>query len=471
MKILAASMSLGRVAPRHNLNNNYRMTLNNVNQKLTKDNIVYIDNLKGRTIEEYTNDVMQQFIDEYNAKQKRKDRKINMSYTEWHQQDKIMMQGVKEGEKPEWMHEFVLCYGNNEDYWHEYFNPKTPQSRKDEMYNEADTFYQKAIKEFQKKYPHAHIIYAVLHADENNGSIHVHLCVQFRGSEYTRGLRERISVSRGLEQDGFEHFFSESLAKENGGYQMERLFKDFRHNVMNKQLEELGFAIKEEEHGKKHIPSNAYTELMTKATETVTRAEQEAEQIMSKAEQEAAEKVTEAKTKADSITYFIDKVKEIEEKEKKVLKDGERSKYHDLVKTTYRDTTFSKPRQVAIQDLIVYESQEAVKDISHAKEDAKRVSEEIMKVVDDTINSIELSRKVEDEREIERLKEQLKEKDKIIEKQQEKISTLEQAVDYLKEFIQSLNVIQKWNQFWERKKQEREWARTKTQEQEVEYEY
>ena len=46
MKILAASMSLGRVAPRHNLNNSYRMTLHNVNQKLTKANISsYIDSL------------------------------------------------------------------------------------------------------------------------------------------------------------------------------------------------------------------------------------------------------------------------------------------------------------------------------------------------------------------------------------------------------------------------------------------
>lgn len=81
---VAASMSVGRLAPKHTLNlDGIRELSKNVSPKLIKDNVVLRDNLHGRTIEEYTNDTFQPIIDAYNKKQRRKDRKINVSYCEY----------------------------------------------------------------------------------------------------------------------------------------------------------------------------------------------------------------------------------------------------------------------------------------------------------------------------------------------------------------------------------------------------
>ncbi len=447
MSVLAGSMSRGKVARIHDLRIGEELPAN-VDPTLVKDNVIFIDELKGRTIEQYTNDIMQPYIDEYNAKQKRKDRRIKSNYIDWHTSDKTMMKGVKEGDKYEWAHEFVFCYGNHEDYWQEYFDPNTSETRKKEMHTEAVRVYNEQITEFQDRYPHAKILLAVMHADEPNGSLHMHGIVQFQSNQYDRGLETRISISRALGQDGFEYIHRSSDAKESGGFQMEKLFKDFRHNVMNRQLIEMGHDIKEEEHGAKHLDCPTYI----KAMEEADAKKQEADQYL----QNAIEK-------ADSITYFADKVKEITEKECKILKDGERSKFPDLVKTSYKDTILAKPRDVAILPIEVYESQEASKDISHAKEEVERISEKVMDVVKDTMESINQERSMEDKREIERLNDLVKEQKQIIDEQQKKISTLERAIEDVKEFIRNLNIVQQWKQFVERKKQERAWARSHVQ--------
>lgn len=297
--ILAGSMSKGRVARVHDLRLNLEKLPDNVDPSRVKDNIIFIDVLKGRTIEEYTNQEMQKYIDEHDAKQKRKDRKIMSkyeNYIDWHTHDKTMMKGVKEGEQYEWAHEFVFCYGNHEDYWHEYFDASTSEERKQEMYNEAAKLYKEQLEEFQERYPHLKVLLAVMHADEPNGSLHMHGIIQFQANEYERSLKTRVSVSRALEQDGFAHIQKTSDAKEQG-FQMERLFKDFRHNVINKQILELGHEVKEEEHGAKHYDCPEYIKIMTEATEK---------------SKEADRKMQEADRKLETINYLESEMKELD---------------------------------------------------------------------------------------------------------------------------------------------------------------
>ena len=74
MKI-AASMSVGRLAPKHSLNiDNIRAISKNVTPKLIKNDVILIDRLRSQdgkhlTIEEYTDQHFQPIIDQYNAKQ------------------------------------------------------------------------------------------------------------------------------------------------------------------------------------------------------------------------------------------------------------------------------------------------------------------------------------------------------------------------------------------------------------------
>ena len=92
MKI-AASMSVGRLAPKHSLNiDNIRVISKNVTPKLIRDDVVILDRLRGQngkhlTIEEYTDQHFQPYIDQYNAKQRRKDRQIQTGYNDSNEAD------------------------------------------------------------------------------------------------------------------------------------------------------------------------------------------------------------------------------------------------------------------------------------------------------------------------------------------------------------------------------------------------
>ena len=69
MKI-AASMSVGRLAPKHSLNiDGIRAISKNVTPKLIKNDVILIDRLRGQdgkhlTIEEYTDQHFQPYIDQ-----------------------------------------------------------------------------------------------------------------------------------------------------------------------------------------------------------------------------------------------------------------------------------------------------------------------------------------------------------------------------------------------------------------------
>ena len=85
MKI-AASMSVGRLAPKHSLNiDGIRAISKNVTPKLIENDVILIDRLRSQdgkhlTIEEYTDQHFQPYIDQYNMKQRRKDRQIQVGY-------------------------------------------------------------------------------------------------------------------------------------------------------------------------------------------------------------------------------------------------------------------------------------------------------------------------------------------------------------------------------------------------------
>ena len=101
MKI-AASMSVGRLAPKHSLNiDNIRVISKNVTPKLIRDDVVILDRLRGQdgkhlTIEEYTDQHFQPYIDQYNSKQRRSDRQIKTGYCEWHRNNGNLSQGKGE---------------------------------------------------------------------------------------------------------------------------------------------------------------------------------------------------------------------------------------------------------------------------------------------------------------------------------------------------------------------------------------
>lgn len=239
---VGASFSSGHIAPNHDFR---RTRTPNVDSELSKDNVYLVDNLHGKTVTEYTNDKMQPIIDEYNAKQKRKDRKINDNYADY-----FRKQPKNRGRSLSM--EYVAQYGEHRDLGGEYYSPDTSPERKVEIRNEYITVYTKLLKNIQKKYPHMEVLYAIIHFDEPNGTPHLHLGVQPIGECYAKGLSKQISISKALTLDGIEKLKTRSEAQREGGFQLARFYNHVRHEEFEPILAALGYDFKEPMHGRKH---------------------------------------------------------------------------------------------------------------------------------------------------------------------------------------------------------------------------
>lgn len=289
MKI-AASMSVGRLAPKHSLDiDGIRAISPNVTLSLIKDDVVIINRLKRpdgshMTIEEYTDQAFQPYIDQYNAKQRRKDRQIQTGYCEWHRSNGTLSQG-----KGELAYEAVLQYGCHDDLGGEYYSPDTTQERKAQLRAEFEGVYRQWVADLERDFPHMTIVFAVAHFSEVEGTPHLHVCLQPQ-ADCTRGLAKQVSIGRALAQDGIERLDSREEAQQAGGYQLARFYQRFHHEYQNPSLQRLGYEIKAEQHGLKHMEKDGYAVVMEQAA-------QEADKIV-KESKERAEITEKARKKA-----------------------------------------------------------------------------------------------------------------------------------------------------------------------------
>lgn len=200
------SFSYGRITIDHDIRKNISP---NIDTNLSHNNEIVIDKLKAHNydIEAYTNARFQPIIDEYNAKQKREDRKKNDTYVDIikAENEKLLEKaksnkekGIKKSVRPptKLAYEYVIQVGNRD-------TNGTKNATEDDIKTNKE-YCQKVLEDFQKKYPHAEVLLATFHADEPEGTPHMHLLIQFVGEEYKQGLRQQISMSKALELDGFE---------------------------------------------------------------------------------------------------------------------------------------------------------------------------------------------------------------------------------------------------------------------------
>ena len=276
MKV-AASMSVGRLAPKHSLNiDGIRAISPNVTPSLIKDDVVIIDRLRRfdgshMTIEEYTDQTFQPYIDQYNSKQRRKDRQIQTGYCEWHRSNGTLSQG-----KGELAYEAVLQYGSHEDLGGEYYSPDTTPERRAQLRAEYEEVYRQWVADLEKDFPHMTLVFAVAHFSETEGTPHLHVCMQPQ-ADCTRGLAKQVSIGRALAQDGIERLDSREEAQQAGGYQLARLYQRFHHEYQNPTLQRLGYEIKAEQHGLRHMEKDGYAVVMEQADKIVQESRERAE--------------------------------------------------------------------------------------------------------------------------------------------------------------------------------------------------
>ena len=272
---IAASMSVGRLAPKHSLDiDGIRAISPNVTPSLIKDDVVIIDRLKRpdgshMTIEEYTDQTFQPYIDQYNSKQRRKDRQIQTGYCEWHRNNGTLSQG-----KGELAYEAVLQYGSHDDLGGEYYSSDTTPERKAQLRAEFERVYCQWVAELERDFPHMTIVFAVAHFSETEGTPHLHVCLQPQ-ADCTRGIAKQVSIGRALAQDGIERLDSREEAKQAGGYQLARFYQKFHHEYQNPSLKRLGYEIKAEQHGLKHMEKDGYSVILEQAQQEADKITQE----------------------------------------------------------------------------------------------------------------------------------------------------------------------------------------------------
>lgn len=274
MKV-AASMSVGRLAPKHSLDiDGIRAISPNVTPELIKDDVVIVDRLKRpdgshMTIEEYTDQTFQPYIDQYNAKQRRRDRQIQTGYCEWHRSNGNLSQG-----KGELAYEAVLQYGSHDDLGGEYYSPDTTPERKAQLRAEYEGVYRRWVADLEQDFPHMTLVFAVAHFSETEGTPHLHVCMQPQ-ADCSRGLAKQVSIGRALAQDGIERIETRAEAEQAGGYQLARFYQKFHHEYQNPTLQRLGYEIKEEQHGLRHMEKDGYAVVMEKAQQKAEKIVQE----------------------------------------------------------------------------------------------------------------------------------------------------------------------------------------------------
>lgn len=226
------SMSVGRVAILHDIRKEISA---NVDQTLITRNEIFIDKLKkyNYDLKAFTNDKFQKFIDEYNSKQSRPERRKTRSYVEMIEEENKKLinkaednkkKGIKSSvRKPTQLaHEYVLQIGNKDTN-----STLTADVEKNKQYC------REVLEEIEKKYPHVEVLLATYHADEPQGTPHMHILVQFTGEGYKQGLNKQISISKALEQDGFER------SNNCGDYAINRWVEDVKDNIMTPKLERI----------------------------------------------------------------------------------------------------------------------------------------------------------------------------------------------------------------------------------------
>ena len=431
MKI-AASMSVGRLAPKHSLNiDGIRTISKNVTPKLIKNDVILIDRLRSQdgkhlTIEEYTDQHFQPIIDQYNAKQRRKDRQIQTGYCEWHRGNGTLSQG-----KGELAYEAVLQYGTHEDIGGEYYSLNTSAERKAELQEEFEAVYREWVEAIQRDYPHLTILYAVIHFSETEGTPHLHVCFQPE-ADCTRGLAKQVSIGRALAQDGIERIDTRGEAEQAGGFQLARFYQRFHHEYQNPTLQRLGYEIKAETHGLKHMEKDGYAVVMADAQQKAQKLVQTAEHRKQRVEEETDR----IKNKTLNLVYEAQEAT-IAAKQERARAEREKADI-EAQAASVKEQAIKESEQIIVNARV--EAQLAQKAAETAKAEQER-AEQKKAAAEAQTEAIRQQAKEEADKRCKQLEWQLSQVEAYIAEQQSLIDTLREKLQYVKAFLKERNIF------------------------------
>lgn len=263
------SIRIGKGSISHN---NRKFVAKNVDENRVKDNVV----LCSTDLKKTYDNLFGAALEEYNSKQKRKDRRIE-NYLEH----------IENGKQEKPFYELIFQIGNKDD---------TPCGTRDA--ETATEILREYYAEFLERNPHIRVFNAVIHLDEATPHLHVDF-VPFATGQ-SRGLSTRNSLSKALEQQGFSAKTNlETPAKQWTDFEKQRLAEVMKKRGIeweqlgthNEHLSVLDFKKQEREKEVKQLDGEIGSKELI--LEWQQQAVTEAEAIIDKIDAEYQEKSSE----------------------------------------------------------------------------------------------------------------------------------------------------------------------------------
>lgn len=219
----------------------------NIDVSKSHENIILVD----RDIREAYQEIFGEALEQYNAKQKRADRKIE-DYCDH-------IKKSKNGEKL--FYEDVVQWGSKEDF-------QKPETR--ERAKEALVQY---VKGFEERNPNLKLVGAYIHMDE--ASPHLHLDYIPVAQGYTRGLETRNSLDKAMKQMGYQ---PEKESRKNNAT---KLWKENERSVFGEICRNMGLEVEAERKARGSLSVDEYKKARD---QMIGEIEQEKEAIVAEVE-------------------------------------------------------------------------------------------------------------------------------------------------------------------------------------------
>jgi hypothetical protein len=219
----------------------------NIDVSKSSENIILVD----KDIKQAYREIFGEALEQYNAKQKRADRKIE-DYCDH-------IKKSKNGEKL--FYEDVVQWGSKEDFQ----KPETRQKAKEALIEYVNTF--------QERNPNLKLIGAYIHMDE--ASPHLHLDYVPVAHGYTRGLATRNSLDKAMKEMGFQ---PEKESRKNNAT---KLWKESERSVFGEICRNMGLEVEAERKARGSLSVDEYKKARD---QMIGKIEQEKEAIVAEVE-------------------------------------------------------------------------------------------------------------------------------------------------------------------------------------------
>lgn len=219
----------------------------NIDVSKSSENIILVD----KDIKQAYREIFGEALEQYNAKQKRADRKIE-DYCDH-------IKKSKNGEKL--FYEDVVQWGSKEDFQ----KPETRQKAKEALIEYVNTF--------QERNPNLKLIGAYIHMDE--ASPHLHLDYVPVAHGYTRGLATRNSLDKAMKEMGFQ---PEKESRKNNAT---KLWKESERSVFGEICRNMGLEVEAERKARGSLSVDEYKKARD---QMIGEIEQEKEAIVAEVE-------------------------------------------------------------------------------------------------------------------------------------------------------------------------------------------